>query len=130
MLAESLMEHAMGITELVDWRKVGTRTRLYSIPLKKHRINVLNSFWGTDDILMRIKKLPITLPDDSLEDADLSSRLRRIKEATLVLRNMCLLPANALLPPTWACGLVVGISLRHDQPSKSASLQRAEKRCS
>ncbi|PCH04597.1 Hypothetical protein PENO1_022090 [Penicillium occitanis (nom. inval.)] len=106
MLAESLMEHAMGITELLTGVKWELEHDFTRFPLKKHRINVLNSFWGTDDILMRIKKLPITLPDDSLEDADLSSRLRRIKEATLVLRNMCLLPANASYL-TWACkGLV------------------------
>lgn len=100
------MEHAMAITEVLTGVKWELEHNADEFRLKKHRPNVLNSFWGTDDILIRIRKLPITLPDDTLEDEGFSDRLRRIKEATLVLRNMCLLPANASFI-SWGCkGLI------------------------
>jgi chromatin structure-remodeling complex subunit RSC9 len=89
------MEIAMGVTELLTGVKWEYERNPYQWPLKKHRPNVLFTLYGTDDILTRIKKLPITLSDDTLEDAYFSRRLRQIKEATLVLRNMSLLPSNA-----------------------------------
>lgn len=106
MLAEHLMYIAIEVTELLTGVKWECEHNPKLFPLKKHRLNVLNSFYGTNDILQRIEKLPITLPDDTLEDEDFSSRLRRCKEATLVLRNMCLLPVNAHYI-SWACkGLI------------------------
>lgn len=106
MLMESLMELAMGVTELLTGVKWDLEHNPYEFPRKKHCPNVLNSFWGTEDILMRINKLPIILPDDTLEDANFSRRLRQIKEATLSLRNMCLLPANASYISWGAKGLI------------------------
>ncbi|EEA28253.1 Chromatin structure-remodeling complex protein rsc9 [Talaromyces marneffei ATCC 18224] len=106
MLMETLMEIAMGVTELLTGVWWEYERDPYQWPLKKDRPNVLNTLWGTDDILTRIKKLRITLSDDSLEDEYFSSRLRRIKEATLVLRNMCLLPENAYHIATQAKGLL------------------------
>jgi chromatin structure-remodeling complex subunit RSC9 len=106
MLMESLMERAITITELLTGVEWELERDQYQWPLKKDRPNVLNTLWGTDDILTRIRKLPITLSDDTLEDAKFSRGLRQIKEATLILRNMCLLPANAQYIATSAKGLL------------------------
>ena len=70
------------------------------------RVNVLNSLHGTRDILEKIKQIPVTLPDDTLETYEFNHRLRNVKEATLVLRNMVLLKENAFYVSRYAKGLL------------------------
>lgn len=100
------MEKAMEITELCTGVRWELERDQYKWPEKQHRPNVLNTLWGTRDILIRIRKLPIIISDDTLEDEKFSHHLRNIKEATLILRNMCLLPANAIYIATFAKGLL------------------------
>ncbi|EKV16341.1 Chromatin remodeling complex subunit (Rsc9), putative [Penicillium digitatum PHI26] len=103
LLAETLMQKALDITQLctgVKWEfQYDPRTPI-------DRINVLNSLHGTRDILDKISKIPVNLPDDSLETYDFNHRLRNIKEATLVLRNMVLLKENAFYVSRYANGLL------------------------
>lgn len=105
-MAEHLMYIALEVTELLTGVKWDCEHDPDAFRQKQHHPNVLNSFWGTSDILVRIRTLPITLPDDTLEDETFSHRLRRCKEATLILRNLLLFPANAHYV-SWACkGLI------------------------
>lgn len=103
LLAETLMDKAMEITLLcsgVKWELDYISRRLSG------RINVLNSLGGTSDLLDRLKSLPLTYPRDTLETEEFSRHLRHIKEATLVLRNMCLLQDNVLYVTQRAKGLL------------------------
>jgi chromatin structure-remodeling complex subunit RSC9 len=103
VLAEALMVKAMEITLLctgVGWEF----ERDLRNPMD--RVTTLNALQGTPDILDRIEKLPITLPDDTLETGEFRDRLRNIKEATLVLRNMCTLEENARYITSSAKGLL------------------------
>ncbi|KAL4943666.1 hypothetical protein BDV06DRAFT_131815 [Aspergillus oleicola] len=103
LLAENLMEKAMEVTTLCT----GVKWELqYDFGQTTDRVNVLNALHGTRDILDRIKKIPITLPEDSLETYEFNHRLRNIKEATLILRNMVILPDNALYITRSASGLL------------------------
>ncbi|KAL4932781.1 putative chromatin remodeling complex subunit (Rsc9) [Aspergillus undulatus] len=103
LLAENLMEKAMEVTVLCT----GVKWELqYDFGQATDRVNVLNALHGTRDILDRIKKIPVTLPDDSLETYEFNHRLRNIKEATLILRNMVILPDNALYISRSASGLL------------------------
>jgi chromatin structure-remodeling complex subunit RSC9 len=103
LLAETLMERALEITLLCT----GVKWELeYDFRKPMDRVNVLNSLHGTPDILDRINRIPVTLPDDSLETEDFSHHLRNIKEATLILRNMCILPENAFYVSRYATGLL------------------------
>ena len=70
------------------------------------RVNVLNSLHGTRDVLNKIWKIPMKLPNDTLETDDFNHQLRNIKEATLVLRNMVLLRENAYYVSRYASGLL------------------------
>lgn len=70
------------------------------------RVNVLNSLDGTRTILEKIRQLPENLPNDTLETFEFNHRLRNVKEATLVLRNMVLLKENAFYVSRYASGLL------------------------
>ncbi|KAL4887018.1 hypothetical protein BJY04DRAFT_45586 [Aspergillus karnatakaensis] len=103
LLAENLLEKAMEVSVLCS----GVKWELqYDFRQTTDRINVLNALHGTRDILERIKKIPVTLPDDSLETYEFNHRLRNIKEATLILRNMVLLKDNAIYISGYASGLL------------------------
>lgn len=103
LLAETLMQKALDITQLCT----GVKWEFQYDPRKPtDRVNVLNSLHGTRDILDKISKIPVNLPDDSLETHDFNHRLRNIKEATLVLRNMVLLKENAFYVSRYANGLL------------------------
>lgn len=106
LLMETLMEKAIEITELCTGIKWELERDQYKWPEKRHRPNVLNTLWGTHDILDRISKLPVILPNDTLETDEFCHHLRNIKDATLVLRNMCMLPENAVFISSFAKGLL------------------------
>ncbi|KAL5343793.1 hypothetical protein BJX70DRAFT_122874 [Aspergillus crustosus] len=103
LLAENLMEKAMEVSVLCSEVKWELQ---YDFQQTTDRVNVLNALHGTRDILDRIKKIPRTLPDDSLETYEFNHRLRNIKEATLILRNMVLLKDNAIYVSGYASGLL------------------------
>ena len=85
----------------------GVRWELqYDFRQPMDRANVLNSLRGTRNILDKIKQLPVTLTDDTLETYEFNHGLRNIKEATLVIRNMVLLPENAVFISLYARGLL------------------------
>ncbi|KAL3479915.1 hypothetical protein BJX99DRAFT_54312 [Aspergillus californicus] len=103
LLAENLMEKAIEISVL----STGVKWELqYGFQPTTDRINSLNALHGTRDILERIKKIPVTVPDDSLETYEFNHYLRNIKEATLILRNMVLLKENAFYISRYASGLL------------------------
>ncbi|KAL2870511.1 putative chromatin remodeling complex subunit (Rsc9) [Aspergillus lucknowensis] len=103
LLAENLMEKAIEVSVLCT----GVKWELhYDFQQNTDRVNVLNALHGTRDILERIKKIPVTLPGDSLETYEFNHRLRNVKEATLILRNMVLLEDNARYASRYASGLL------------------------
>ncbi|KAL4895241.1 hypothetical protein BDV59DRAFT_162030 [Aspergillus ambiguus] len=103
LLAETLMEKAIDVSILCT----GVKWELqYDFRQPTDRVNVLNSLHGTRDILEKIKKIPVTLPQDTLETYEFNHRLRNVKEATLVLRNMVLLKENAFYVSRYAKGLL------------------------
>ncbi|RAK97722.1 putative chromatin remodeling complex subunit (Rsc9) [Aspergillus ibericus CBS 121593] len=103
LLAETLMEKALGVSILCT----GVKWELqYDFRQPMERINMLNSLHGTRDILERIRRIPVTLPTDTLETDEFNHRLRNVKEATLVLRNMVLLRENAFYVSRYAHGLL------------------------
>lgn len=103
LLAETLMGKALDITYLCT----GVRWELeYDFRQSTDRVNVLNSLHGTRDVLEKIKMMPITLPNDTLETYEFNHGLRNVKEAILVLRNMVLLKENAYYVSRYAKGLL------------------------
>ncbi|CAG8932183.1 unnamed protein product [Penicillium salamii] len=103
LLAETLMQKALDLTQLCT----GVKWEFQYDPRQPaDRVNVLNSLHGTRDILDKISKIPVNLPDDSLETYEFNHQLRNIKEATLVLRNMVLLKENAFYVSRYANGLL------------------------
>ncbi|KAJ5856310.1 uncharacterized protein N7529_010254 [Penicillium soppii] len=103
LLAETLMQKALDLTQLCTGVKWEFQ---YDPHQPTDRVNVLNSLHGTRDILDKISKIPVNLPDDSLETYEFNHQLRNIKEATLVLRNMVLLKENAFYVSRYANGLL------------------------
>lgn len=103
LLAESLMEKALDISILctgVNWEL------RYDLMQPTDRVNVLDSLRSTRDILGRLKSIPVTLPQDTLETYEFNHILRNVKESTLVLRNMVLLKENAYYVARYAYGLL------------------------
>ena len=97
------MEKALEITILCS----GVRWELqYDFRQPAGNINVLNSLRSTRNILDKIRELPVALTGDTLETYEFNHRLRNIKEATLVLRNMVLLRENAVYISRYAKGLL------------------------
>ncbi|KAI9372900.1 hypothetical protein BJX61DRAFT_542265 [Aspergillus egyptiacus] len=103
LLAENLMEKAIEISVLLTGAKWELQ---YDFHQSTDRVNVLNALHGTRDILERIKQIPVTLPDDTLETYEFNHRLRNVKEATLILRNMVLMKDNAFYISRYAHGLL------------------------
>lgn len=103
LLAETLMGKALDITYLCT----GVRWELeYDFRQSTDRVTLLNSLHGTPDLLEKMKKIPTTLSTDTLETYEFNHRLRNVKEATLVLRNMVLLKENAYYVARYAKGLL------------------------
>ncbi|KAH8705003.1 putative chromatin remodeling complex subunit [Talaromyces proteolyticus] len=105
-MMETLMEKALDITWLCTGVKWEFLRDHYKWPEQMHRPNVLNTLWGTNDILDRIKKIPVTLPRDTLVTYEYADELRLIKQAMLALRNMCTLPENAKFIANYSKGLL------------------------
>jgi chromatin structure-remodeling complex subunit RSC9 len=104
LLAETLIEKTMGITELctgVKWRLVYDT---YG-PLSLDKANSLNALVGTMDLLERIKRIEITVPVDTIETDEFCHQLQNIKDAAFILRNMCMIPENAFYLVDKAKGL-------------------------
>lgn len=103
LLAETLMGKALDITYICT----GIKWELeYDFRQAADRVTILNALHGTPDILEKMKKIPTTLPTDTLETYEFNHRLRNVKEATLVLRNMVLLKENAYYVARYAKGLL------------------------
>jgi chromatin structure-remodeling complex subunit RSC9 len=103
LLAENLMAKALDISLVTT----GVKWELqYDFRQPNDRVNVLNSLHGTRDLLEKIKQIPVTLPEDTLETYEFNHLLRNVKEATLVLRNMVLLKENAYYVSRYAKGLL------------------------
>ncbi|KAH3312791.1 hypothetical protein KXW17_006179 [Aspergillus fumigatus] len=103
LLAENLMAKALDISLVTT----GVKWELqYDVLQLSDRVNELNSLHGTRDLLEKIKQMPVTLPEDTLETYEFNHLLRNVKEATLVLRNMVLLKENAYYVSRYAKGLL------------------------
>jgi len=103
LLAETLMQKALDVTYLCT----GVKWEFEYDPLKPaDRVNVLNSLYGTRNILDKIQQIPKILPSDTLETSEFNHQIRNVKEATLVLRNMVLLAENAIYVSRYASGLL------------------------
>lgn len=92
-LAEGLIEKALEVGNLfynVNWQIS------YSGDQEIWDISILDGVNGTDDILDRISKLTPKMVFDYMQPADFTDRLTRITEAVLTIRNMVILPENAV----------------------------------
>lgn len=97
------MQKALDVTYLCT----GVKWEFEYDPLKPaDRVNVLNSLYGTRNILEKIQQIPKILPSDTLETSEFNHQIRNVKEATLVLRNMVLLAENAIYVSRYASGLL------------------------
>ncbi|RVX67348.1 hypothetical protein B0A52_09129 [Exophiala mesophila] len=115
-LAESLLEKALEITELVYGIKFEIS---YDEVDNNAPINTLNAAFGTHNLLENMRLLaPVINNDGEVESAKFSEKLERLKETALVLRNMVILEENAIFLskfPLFKDYLVVAVSLP-DQP--------------
>src|SRR5271154_6879051 len=92
LLAESLLEKALEITELL----YGFRWHIsYDIPESTKTINTLNAAFGTPNLLERLKSLELQASALEPETAEFMQRLDKLNEAALVIRNMVILEENA-----------------------------------
>ncbi|KAK2811258.1 hypothetical protein FQN50_002355 [Emmonsiellopsis sp. PD_5] len=92
LLAEDLIEKVLDLTILVS----GVKYEVDYAGIEEPADNLLDGSKGTPDLLERIEKFPPTLKKDTVEDEDFCTKLRHITEASLTLRNMSMLEANAL----------------------------------
>ena len=92
-LAESLLEKALEITQLLYGVKWDVT---YEEEDEGQAMNTLNAALGTSNLLERIQTLIPRVADKEPETAEFSTRLEKLKEAVLVLRNMVILEDNAL----------------------------------
>jgi chromatin structure-remodeling complex subunit RSC9 len=92
LLAESLLEKALEITELL----YGFRWHIsYDIPESTKTINTLNAAFGTPNLLERLKSLVLQASALEPETAEFMQKLDKLNEAALVIRNMVILEENA-----------------------------------
>lgn len=91
-LAEDLIEKVLDLTLLVS----GVKWEVDYTSMEEPKDNLLDGAQGTKDLLEKIRKLPVTINNDNVEDEFFSSTLRHIKEAALTLRNMSMLESNAV----------------------------------
>ncbi|ETI19352.1 hypothetical protein G647_09184 [Cladophialophora carrionii CBS 160.54] len=112
-LAESLLEKALEITQLI----YGVKWEIsYDEDDEGQPVNTLNAALGTSNLLERIRTASPKVTEKELETADFSTRLEKMKEAVLVLRNMVILEENALFMsrfPLFKDFLTVAASLPH-----------------
>ena len=96
MLAESLIEKALEITELL----YGAKWEL-SYTEQSSNPNVLDGSFGTPHILDRIERLKAKAPPKGIESAELQHKLQKVTEAVVVIRNMVWLDDNATFVSTF-----------------------------
>ncbi|KAK7887826.1 Chromatin structure-remodeling complex protein rsc9 [Exophiala xenobiotica] len=114
-LAESLLEKALQITELVYGVKWDIT---YDEDEEGLPLNTLYAATGTKNLLERIQLTSVNVEDETLEDAETSRKLDRLKETILVIRNMVTLNDNAVFLskfPLFKDCLTIAITLP-DQP--------------
>lgn len=91
-LAEALVKKALQVSSLfydVEWDVT------YDEDSGTIDDEVLNGLHGTSDIIQRLRsKIPL-VSNDSIQDADFLSKMNRITEAGLIIRNMCMHDDNA-----------------------------------
>lgn len=98
-LAEALIELCLEITKVV----YGVQWKLsYDLPEGVAAPDQLNACFGTPQLRERIQSLQPILQEWVPEDTVVATRLDRIFEAALVLRNMLTLEANALFVSRFA----------------------------
>lgn len=92
-LIEGLVEKALEVGNLfydVEW------TILFDVDQRDADIGQLGGFEGTPDIIHRIARLQPKDIQDAVLPADFSDKLVLITEAILTIRNMAMLPDNAV----------------------------------
>ncbi|KIX98409.1 uncharacterized protein Z520_05710 [Fonsecaea multimorphosa CBS 102226] len=113
LLAESLLEKALEITQLI----CGVKWEItYEEDDETRPLNTLNAAFGTSNLLERIQAVTPKVVDQDLESAEFSERLEKLKEAVLVLRNMVILEENAVFIskfPLFRDFLTIAHSLPH-----------------
>ena len=93
LLAESLLEKALEITQLVYDIKWEVS---YDEDADTESMNTLNASYGTPQLLERINALKVRIKTEEAETAEFLQRLDKLNEAALVIRNMVILEENAL----------------------------------
>ena len=115
LLAESLLEKALEITELiydVKWEIS------YDEDADLQITNTLNGSYGTPRLLSKIRSLEVKVSAEDVETEIFSHRLDKLNEAALVIRNMVILEENAAFIsrfPLLREFLIIAINLP-DQP--------------
>jgi len=91
-LAEALVRKALQVSSLfydVDW------DISYKDEYMMDHEETLNGLHGTSDVIQRLRsKIPL-VTNDNMQDANFMSQVNRITDAGLIIRNMCMLDANA-----------------------------------
>jgi chromatin structure-remodeling complex subunit RSC9 len=111
LLAESLLEKALEITDLVYGVSMEVS---YNEPEHSAPENVLNAAYGTPNLLARLKALKAKVENVDDVSEENFTRLEKLNEAALVLRNMITLEENAkFIAPFWLFRdfLTIAISL-------------------
>lgn len=93
-LAEMLAKKIRDVSKLVYGIKWKTNWNLPNPQFPKP-VNTLNRAIGTYDLLDRIARLRVVISPDDLEGNEVGNKLKLVKEASLVLRNMSMLEENA-----------------------------------
>ncbi len=115
LLAESLLEKALEITELlydVKWEIS------YDQDADLHGTNTLNGSYCTPRLLSKVRSLEVKIKAEDVETEQFSHRLDKLNEAALVIRNMVILEENAAFVsrfPLLREFLIIAINLP-DQP--------------
>ncbi len=92
-LAEALVKKVLQVSGLfydVNWDVS------YDFDSQTNDEEVLNGLYGTSDAIQKLRSRIPRVTDDNIHDTEFSSQLNRISEAGLIIRNMCMLEANAL----------------------------------
>jgi chromatin structure-remodeling complex subunit RSC9 len=97
-LAESLIEKALEVTQLI----YGVKWEIsYDDEGETQPTNTINGAFGTPDLLARIQALMPSHTVKLPETKEFSTRLEKVKEAILVIRNMVILEENAKFMSTF-----------------------------
>lgn len=92
-LAEALMEKVVEAADLAFGVPVLVS---YNDPRGKNAENTINAVFGTDRLAQQMADLPPQLDENEVEPEDYTTRLEKVNEATLVIRNMVTLEDNAI----------------------------------